>query len=239
MSDVEREREPLPPPAERVACRALVLAAVAARSFVETQRSSEDSTAFQQDLVAWLDEIGAGAECEPRERRLLEAPVGTLSAADAVNGSWDAEAMVVLAWALGRVELPAFDAPCKPRVVADALGFWQERAQSVLCAPSLRGPAEIDALANALFAVHWRLREFSLRRTAMDFRASAEHAWFGPLDLSGVPLVEDDLAIDGAPLAPVPEQRWRECLSIAAERHRAVNWLLGYEPVYADVTADT
>lgn len=239
MSEFESEPEPTPPSAERVACRALVLTAMAARSYVEGEGPGDDSTAFQRDLLHWLELVGAATECEPRERRVLVAPIGTLTQAEAINAGWDAEAMVVLAWALGRAELPSFSQTCKPRAVGDALGFWSARDHSVLAAPTLRDPEEIGALADQLFAVHWRLREFYLNPVPLDFRDIAERASFGPLDVSRLPFVEGDLAIDGVPLALVQDERWRDCLRIAGERHRAANWLLGFEPLYSEVTADT
>lgn len=239
MSGLDDELAPVAPSAERVARRALVLAAMAARSYLEGEGPSDDSAAFQRDMLRWLADVGAAAECEARERRVLDAPIGTLSRADAVNGSWDAEGLVVLAWALGCAELPAFDEECMPREVADALGFWQPRAETVLAAPALRAGDEIETLAERLLAVHWRLREYSLNPVPLDFPTFALRASFGPLDVSGLPFVEGDLAIDGVPLGRVPEERWRACLSIAGERHRAANWLLGFEELYSEVTADT
>jgi len=37
----------------------------------------------------------------------------------------------------------------------------------------------------------------------------------------------------------VMDKRFRECLSIAQERHKALNWLMGLEPVYSLVETNT
>jgi hypothetical protein len=232
------EPEIVPPFAERVAQRALVLAAVVMRTQLETERATDESRRRQREILRWLDDSGAGAECEPYERRLLEAPVGSVPPQESVNASWDAEGMAVLAWALRRSELPPFDRRCQPTAVAKSLGFGQPPEQSVIVGASLREPAEIAALGARLFTVHWRLRELSLRPKAVNVAEVAARTSLR-LSTERLPIVEGDLAIDGVPVARAPEERWRECLSIATERHRAANWLMGFERLYGDVITDT
>ena len=55
--------------------------------------------------------------------------------------------------------------------------------------------------------------------------------WF----VTGFHISERDLAIDGAPLVEVSEERLREIASIVRERHKAFRWLQGYEKNYAAV----
>jgi hypothetical protein len=98
---------------------------------------------------------------------------------------------------------------------------------------------EIERLSNRLFALHWRLRQFSLKPQHMDFFSFSRTARFGPLDVEGLAFANGDLAIDGQPLVDVPEDRRRECMSIARERHQAANSLCGYETTYSDVPCDT
>ena len=45
--------------------------------------------------------------------------------------------------------------------------------------------------------------------------------------------------LGGVPLVRAPEAAWRLLLSIARERHTAAEWLLGQDPDYSEVTADT
>jgi hypothetical protein len=231
--------EPEPPAPRRVAQRALVLAALSCRSGIDVDAGNADAEAFRRNVVAWLASVGALAEAEPAERRLLEARLGTLDERHIVDAGWRAEGLAVLAWGLGRSELPSYQEMVDPRKVADALGFMEPAGETLLATATLRSHDEIEALAQRLFAVHWRLREFSLRPVAMDFVSTARTAWFGPLDVTGLELASGDLAIDGRPLSAVPEHRWRQCLSIAQERHQAANWLCGHESVYSEVSADT
>ena len=251
VPDDDDELEETPPSARRVRDRAIVLTALAMRSSMEDERTppmasrdvGEDAFGAEQlvrqrELLHWLEDIGAGRECEPRERQLLEAEIGSLAPQDAIDASWELEGAVVLAWALGRIELPPFDQACRPAAVADALGLLERPLPGDVSDATLRAGAEIEALERQLFTIHWRLREFSLRREPLDFRAVAARTRFG-LDPDALPLVDGDLAIDDTPVSRVPEERWRGVLGIASERHRAVNWLMGHERLYSDVTADT
>jgi hypothetical protein len=50
---------------------------------------------------------------------------------------------------------------------------------------------------------------------------------------------DNDLAIDGVRIDKVEFKRFREVLSITQERHQALNWLMGFEQLYSQVTTDT
>jgi hypothetical protein len=65
------------------------------------------------------------------------------------------------------------------------------------------------------------------------------HCAWGPLTLSDVSLIDGDLAIRGERIDRIPEDWYHRALSIARERHKAFNWLLGFDPVYSWVEAPT
>lgn len=240
MTDYEGDfPEPAPPPPDRVARRALVLAAVSCRSAIEDEANNPEAEAFRRQTLAWLDDVGAREEVEPNELAVLSAPLGTLAERQVIDCSWCGEGLGVLAWALGRYELPSYQKTVSSPDAADALGFMTPEAADVIKSAALRGPAQLEALAERLLALHWRLRQFSLRPERMDFLSFAPTAYFGPLDIEGLEFVRGDLAIDNRPLMDVAEARWRECLSIARERQQAANWLCGQEVLYSDVTCDT
>ena len=234
-----------PPEARRVAQRAFVLAAVARRSALEDDATGGDADAatyaetVRREMLAWLAAVGALDEAEREERRLLEAPLGSLDAQRTTDAGWRSEGLGVLAWALRRSELPSYQDTVRPADVAGALGFMSPAGAALLSAAALREAEELETLAARLFALHWRLREFSLRPRHMDFATFARTAPFGPLIVTGLQFADGDLAIDGRPLARVAEERWRQCMSIAQERQQAANWLCGYGRVYSEVTADT
>lgn len=227
------------PTAERVARRALALAAVVCRSGIEPEAGHPEVEAFRADLLAWLAESGVMGELEPAERALLETPVGALTQRQWMDASWRGEGLVVLAWALGRCDLPPYDEPADSPGVAHALGFLEASAAERSSNATLRAGEEIDRIAELLFAAHWRLRQFSLAGEPMDFVTFAQTAWFGPLETEGLRFVAGDLAIGSRPLGAAAEESWREVMSIVRERQQAANWLTGQDPVYSEVTCDT
>ena len=238
--DLDDDDEPLvPPSAERVARRALALTAVVARSIVERQASDAEAESFRAGLLAWTARIGITDEIEPEELAVLQAPVGGLLPQQTINASWRAEGLAVLAWALGRYELPRYDVEADGSEAAAALGFLRELSETVLAAPSLRAPEELAALREALFSLHWRLRNYGLDGLRMDFADFARRAWFGPLSLDGLRLMEGDLEVRGVPLFRAAEKDWHAARSIARERQKAANWLEGQEALYSEVTCDT
>lgn len=91
--------------------------------------------------------------------------------------------------------------------------------------PALRPRAEIATLRNQLFALHWRLRNFSLKPSVMDFAEFARTCWFGPLEIACLPLIDGDLALRGERLDRASHDVFSTAQSAAQERHQAVNWL--------------
>jgi uncharacterized protein DUF4272 len=228
-----------PPTALRVAWRALVLGAVAARAFLEDE-PEEGREELRRGLLRRLEGLGLVPELERGERRVLETPAGELPRRQAVNASWRSEGMAVLAWALGVFELPAHDVSVDAgELIREKLGLLSEQPPPVLTAPRLRAPEELKRMERRLLAIHWRLREFSLRPRAMDFREFSRTAWMGPFELEGIPLAGNDLAIGGKPIAEADPERVHKSQSIALERHQAINWLMGQHWVYSLVDTST
>jgi hypothetical protein len=228
-----------PPLPQRVAERALVLSAVVCRSGIERDAGNEQVEKFRQQVVAWLQRFQLDSEAEPAEMEMLQTPLGKLAKQVVIDTSWRTEGLAVLAWALGKQQLPKYETQSNGPAAAEALGFLKPREQTALHQPRLRPVQEIAALGDQIFTLHWRLRQFSLEPGAIDFLEFAKTAWFGPLSLDGLNLSEKDLSIGGMPLARAPEREWRTVMSITQERHQAVNWLAGHESIYSQVTTDT
>jgi hypothetical protein len=199
-----------PPDANRVAARALVLAAVSCRAQIEKDAHDPGAEKLRQDVVRWLDAIGATEELEPAEVALLSTPLGKLDRRTQLNATWRSEGMAVLAWALQYVELPPVHIECDPSDTANAMGFLDARQNTPLHKPSLRDYGEIESWADAYLTFHWRLRQR-----------------------------DRDLAIAGVGIDKVEHATFRRILSITQERHQAFNWLVGLEGVYSEVMTDT
>lgn len=231
--------DPQPPPAGRVARRSLVLCALACRGFVERDREQRGTAEFWSEARAWFASLGVDDELEGHERKVLDARLGSLQAQAAIDLGWLSEGMVVLGWALARVELPGITQACDPGCVATSLGFRERPERTVLAAPSLRPHEDLQRTAATLLTAHWRLREFSRRPKALDFAAYVARCEWADLRLDELELVDGDLALDGTPLTACDARTRSHVTSIVRERHRAANWLLGDAPSWSDVTTDT
>jgi hypothetical protein len=228
-----------PPNASRVAARALALSAVCCRALIERDAHDPGAEELRQKVISWLEGIGVAGELESAETLLLSTPVGKLDQETTKNAGWRSEGMVVLAWSLGYAELTTVHSECEPSDIANKMGFLDELANTPLRSPRLRDRSEIEAWADTYLTLHWRLRQFSSESKPMDFvKFVSECAW-GPLRLDHLDTSNSDLAIGGVRLDKVEHAVFRRSLSITQERHQAFNWLLGFEPVYSQVTTDT
>lgn len=230
-----------PPTARRIAERALVLSAIAARGEIEGVDTTDPRfVEFCRDVVDWLRELDLSAEVETKEWAQLQTPLGGLAPQEEIDMSWRGEGAAVLAWALGRFVLPPYYRAVDPARVADSVGFLDDDlAAEVLEGAQLRSRAEIEALANLMFGLHWRLRDNARGKAVMDYRAFCRTAWFGPLETSGMEFSKNDLALEGVPVNAASDAQIATVRSIVVERQRAANWLLGQDEVYSAVSCDT
>ena len=225
------------PSAQRVARRALILAALVCRGNLDADaRRARDVCARLRD---WCHRLPLGDELGARERRVLEAPFGALTPEARLRAGWESEGLAVVAWALGRCELPRFDRKVDPFAVTDAVGLLADEVW-LLDKPKLRPRAAIAALREVLYAGHVRLAQFARTRTPRNVAHYFEPEWFAASGVENDVLAKcGDLAIDGRRVAVAPEARWRDCLAVVQFRHRAIVWLAGEYPRYEDTPADT
>ncbi|HEX8244624.1 MAG TPA: DUF4272 domain-containing protein [Longimicrobium sp.] len=238
--DDDEDAEASAPTPERVAVRALALAALSARGMMEAESGQPEIAGTYQRLLAWARETGAEGEMEEAEREVLRTPLGSLDPQAQVNACWRLDGLGVLLWALGRCELPPHDQTVDANTLWRAAGLLDAgAARELSAAPVLRPRDEIATLRKRLFALHWRLREYNIRRRAMDFAQFASTAWFGPLDITGFPLADGDLAIGGARIDRAPQEQLGTAFSIAHERHLAANWLWEGPELYSEADDST
>jgi hypothetical protein len=240
-NDDEADMEPEPPTPERVARRALALTAVTARALLEQDDPSQPWVQENhRDTLAWVEAIGIGDEFEPDEWKVLQRPPGTLDERAKINATWRLEGLGVLAWALGRFELPPYDQLVNPQVLIGSFGFPKEEpARQLLAKPSLRSSEELEAFCKQMLGLHWRLRDYTLRPQAMDFREFARNCWFGTLDLTPFRLIDNDLALGDYAINDAPEDVFGSVMSAAMERHMAINWLTSGGNVYSETDTST
>ncbi len=242
-----------PSPA-RVARRALAMVALTARAILEQGgplRTPEPSRfgwlrslfsnqdALRRDVLKWVADVGIHDELEPDEWAILQRPIGKLAQAQQIQATWRHEGLVILAWALGRFEIPPPDRLVHCESLWQGLGLYDiDAARQILNAPSLRNREELGILRARLFTLHWRLRSYWITPTAIDFAEVARTNTFG-LDLAGIPLDGGDLALLGTRIDKAGPDAFGLAHSISLERHTAVNWLWEGPEKYSEASQAT
>jgi hypothetical protein len=131
-----------------------------------------------------------------------------------VDAVWRGEALGTLQWALGLVELPAYDTAFDHAALVE----------TPLEGAKLRDPERIEHERDAARLWHWRARATAMR--------GYEQGLLPP------PMRGDFRAFGKIYRHLTPEQH-SEALSIAHERHYALNWLCGLGESWDDVPTDT
>ena len=237
LEDDPADEELTPPSAKRVAARALVMSAVTCRAFIESDAGKADQ--FWSGALRWLDDLDISDEVEPWERQVLDTPLGQLDRKRRIDAQWLCEGLAVIAWALGRHVLPPYDVQVTATKVANNLGFLAPIDKTVLHEPALCPYAAVLAVRESVFSLHWRLRQFKHNPEKMNFADFSKTAWFGPLSLDGLRLMENDLAIGDQTISQARLEDVSVVLSAAQERHRAINWLAGESTIYSETETNT
>jgi hypothetical protein len=228
-----------PPEARRVAERMYVMLAVAFRGILDMNSESDERQRKLHQLGEWFWSLEIGHELEDWERHVLDQPLGAISREQAEQLVWGFEAVMVLAWSLGLVEMSAHDEFVQPRKIADTLGLFSEDTHFVIDSADLRDPLDLRAAADVIMAVHWRLREFEISRTQIDFAQLERDWWFGPIDLNGIALADGDVSIGGVPILQADNALRQRVHAAIQSRHRAINWLCGHHRVFSRVDTST
>jgi len=155
-----------------------------------------------------------------------------------VDAAWRGEALGTLLWALQLVELPPYDRPFDPDVVTGADPGEGE----------LRDADEIALERESARLWHWRARTSDLqaageldlpdRFRSLDQLVAATAMRGHERGLLPAP-IRGDFRAFGKVYRHLSEDQQAEALSIAVERHHALNWLAGEGTSWDDVPLDT
>lgn len=232
-------RPPMPAPL-RVARRALALSALTCRSQLEPHAGDAEARAIHDGVRGWIVATGVDAELEPDELALVNTPLGQLAREAAALAGWRGEAAAVLAWALGRWELGAIDAPVDASDVAMALG-WLEDAPPVLADDvRLRARTDVVQLAEMLEAAQWALDRALAQEPVVSLRTFDAGSFRWPRNAAPLAFTpEGDLSLAERPLTGAPEHLLRLVRRIVVERRIAVTWLAGQNARYSAITIET
>ena len=160
LLDSESEPDESPPDrvrdAQEIARRALALSTVVNISF----------GADRADLVDWLSEEGLRDEMSPTELAYVSAETPTEKQTS--ETTWLVERLIVLLWALMKVELPAPNKQADPVLFLDSVPpFSNDSASDFLRTAVRRSEDELLEMAEALLQFHWRARDAELHSRPM------------------------------------------------------------------------
>ena len=219
--------------AENVHRRALALAYLACRAMIDGN-TNPNAAKMAENIKVFTKGVGIDDQFLAPEARLLSSPFGSLAAFQRFEASWLVEGMVVLAWSLGKAELPRFDTKCNAGPGSMALGMFRPGTKEKLGASVLRDPEEIENAAVRYLALNWRIGKFASNPLEkFDLVASLQSPGSPHLVVDGIDLHDGDLVINGLPLGRVPRERLEEIFGIVRERFNALKWLQGYSANYS------
>jgi tetratricopeptide (TPR) repeat protein len=162
---LDADGEAPPPSPRRVADRAMVLSAIVCRALLEQEHlaGNREHAEGRTALLSWIDALGLRSELESEELAFLQTPIGRASPRQRIDGDWRREGLSVLAWALGRFPLPAYDRLTDAEAVLPSVDFLSVHdALALRESARLRPADEIGRFASHITIVHWRLRTFQL-----------------------------------------------------------------------------
>jgi hypothetical protein len=247
-NDNEGDQPHEPPSAQRVAARALALSVVLYRASLEQDPRNKDFQKFHARLPEWIDGLGLASELEPQEASLVRAPLGRADERAAINASWRGEGLAVLAWALGRFQLPVYDQMADPRQSTASVGFSEEKlatldtgvARELLAGAQLAPPGVIGVFTSHITVVGWRLRQFRLSPGPLDYVGLLRaYPNFKQHWLEHARFIDGDLVIGDQAIADAPSDYVATCEGSADERRIAAYWLAGDHPLYSHVDPST
>jgi hypothetical protein len=220
--------------------RARNMSALTCRGSIESGAGEESAENLRIRISRWIAGLDLGNEIEARENEVIHASLGSLAEKDAIEATWSAEALSIVAWALRASPMPTHDEKADPYGSAESVGFLDDHANEFILSAAPRASDELIAYREIAYAVHCRLNDFLRNGRPKDFSSWIEPIWTEQLGVQRTSfLANGDLSIRGAAIAEAPIDVVQECEWITHRRHKAIVWLTNASNVYSAARADT
>lgn len=254
------------PDTQKVAKRALCLYALIMRgNFEQVVQGSKSMNlsaeaekaviSSHEELVSkfdkWLSKERLAEHQSKTEKRLFATSLGKWENQALIDASWRVQSLAVLLWALSIIDrIPSYDEEVGEKLVIDHIGI-KKGAQDFMDRVSLRDKGYIEEAREVAELWHWRARTTQLIR---DGSLTPEQDVGGGLSLKEVIRLAADKGHEaGALPAPIDgdfpafgkaykdltDEEYVLAMSIAMERHYALNWLCGYSKDWDEVPTNT
>lgn len=202
----------------------------AARADHEARRAM-----LEREVAAALADASLDAALTDDERAFLTKRAERFTHDHIMNVSWRAEALAVLLWAQGRLEvLPPYDTQVDPAMLLDLVRAPHDGV------PALRPHAEIERQQSIAKLWHWRSRTRQLEEDGTPLPEQLPLSTYEELVRVTVEAAQAEGSLDavrdgdfkamGKSFRWLTDDEWSSVRSIIHERHHALNWLCGYAP---------
>ncbi|MEP6820133.1 MAG: DUF4272 domain-containing protein [bacterium] len=128
----------------------------------------------RNDIITWLKEDGLWNELSPTELAyiLVEQPTEKQT----INASWQSEALLVLLWALRKVEkLPAANEQCDTSLFQELLPPYADTSASqFIASTNRRSETELRDMAEELMHLHWEVRDAQIHSKPLPLHVNIE-----------------------------------------------------------------
>jgi hypothetical protein len=197
----------------------------------------ERSKGMNERQIVYLRTSGLWPLMTPAEQEFAEVTFQDTTPQQRADALWSAESAGVLMWALDLIaSMPPYDAQFD---LALLKLFPQEGAPSLVDGAALRPQADVAKARDVAELWHWRARTTQLQKehggsyrvedlTLDDIvRAAAQQAHAN----GDIPRpIGDDFPAHAKAYKNLSDVEWSQMMSIAVERHKALNWLCGFAP---------
>jgi hypothetical protein len=204
-----------------------------------------DKSELLSALRAWVSRERIQKSFSAEERRLFAAPLGGWNDRELIDTSWTIECLGVFLWALNLVEdLPPYDVAFDFRL-SEIIAIDSEKKNF---AKSLRPKEVIDRQRDVSELWHWRsVNARFVTGEIIDTSTSSEDRLKYAMSAAATArsrgdireLIDGDFPAFGKAYKDLDQSERSEMASIARERERAFNWLVGYEWNWDEVQVDT
>ena len=231
---------------QEVRARILILSSILRRLALETAPlpGEGDPVADAFDEREWLRDQGLTSQLSAPEAAFLDGRPGSASSEAIMELSWQAEALVALAWAVGLLDMPAVDVPPDLGWIVDLVPRPWDAINTWMSDPAIVSESDAAQQRESAEIWHWRATTESVRRQAAsadrrDYDAAIAEVVVEASSAGLIPtLLDRDFPVRGRSIKEISDSAIDELIAVTGQRLRALNWLCGYGTTWDDVPLD-
>jgi hypothetical protein len=231
---------------EVVRVRILILSSIMRRLTLENAPpdSDGDSLADAFDEREWFRDQHLASQLTAREAAILDSPLGCLAPEVIVEVSWQGEALVALAWAIGASDLPPVDTTSDPRTILELVPRPWDAIKAWISDPKFVSESDAVRQRELVEIWHWRATTELLRREAfpaerLDYEAAIAEVVAEARTAGLLPALRDgDFPVRGRSIKEIPNTEVDQLVALTGQRLRALNWTCGFGKSWDDVPLD-